>query len=229
MNDAVLIPVDTHIDIFAQSKRRNIEEEISVKRSDLILVSVKNGKLNLNMIEVKFRSGEGSITESLLLKEEIAKKNENSEKAFRTKFISDENNPKIDIHLSNKSLSTLIGFYLERAIRHNFCHNSSKLKQMIEAINTGNFQIEFEKSGYIIHWAGTTKPVDVYNGNKVYQIGNKDIAELLEIRETEIEDVPDYKPNDISPGFSNESVDGKVIYKGKGQESTEFIADDKPI
>lgn len=188
LNNGVLIPVDTHIDIFAQSKRRNCDEEITVKRSDLILVSVKNGKLNLNLIEVKFRSGIGSIIESLELKEEIVKKNDNSEIAFRTKFISDETNPKIDVHLSNKSLSTLIGFYLERAIRHNFCTDSTELKKIIEAINIGDFQIEFEKSGYIFHWAGATKPVDNYKGNRVYEIGNKDIAELLEIRETEIEE-----------------------------------------
>lgn len=188
MNNGVLIPVDTHIDIFAQSKRRNIDEGITVKRSDLILVSVKNGKLNLNLIEVKFRSGEGCITESLALKEEIVKKNENSEKAFRTKFISDEENPKIDVHLSNKSLSTLIGFYLERAIRHNLCNDAAELKQMIEAINIGKFDIAFEKSGYILHWAGTTKPVDNYKNNLVYELGNKEISELLEIRETEIED-----------------------------------------
>lgn len=196
MNNGVLIPVDTHVDMFAQSKRRNCDEEISVKRSDLILVSVKNGKLNLNLIEVKFRSGEGSITESLSLKEEIYKKNENSEKAFRTKFISDETNPKIDVHLSNKSLSTLIGFYLERAIRHNFCSNSTELRQVIEAINIGDFQIEFEKSGYIFHWAGTTKPVDNYKGNKIYELGHIEIAELLEIRETEVEDPIDMEPED---------------------------------
>ncbi len=188
MNSGVLIPVDTHIDIFAQNKRRNTEEEITVKRSDLILVSVKKGKLNLNLIEVKFRSGEGTITESLALKEEIVKKNDNSEKAFRTKFISDDNNPKIDVHLSNKSLSTLIGFYLERAIRHNLCKDSKELKEMIELINKGDFQIIFEKSGYIIHWSGTTKPVDNYKGNMVYELGNKEISELLEIRETEIEE-----------------------------------------
>jgi hypothetical protein len=120
MQNGILIPVDTHIDMFAQSKRRNSDEEISVKRSDLILVTAKNGKLNINLIEVKFRSGEGSITESMALKEEIVKKNDNSEKAFRTKFISDDENPKIDVHLTNKSLSTLIGFYLERAIRPQF-------------------------------------------------------------------------------------------------------------
>lgn len=196
MQNGILIPVDTHIDMFAQSKRRNSDEEISVKRSDLILVTAKKGKLNINLIEVKFRSGEGSITESLALKEEIVKKNDNSEKAFRTKFISDDENPKIDVHLTNKSLSTLIGFYLERAIRHNLCEDSLELKSLVESINTGDFEFEFEKSGYIIHWAGITKPVDNYKGNTVFELGNKEICELLEIRETEIEDAPETNSSD---------------------------------
>ena len=188
LNNGVLIPVDTHIDIFSQSKRRTIEEEITVKRSDLILVSVKDGKLNLNLIEVKFRSSEGNIIDSLNLKEEIVKKNENSEKAFRTKFISDENNPKIDVHLSNKSLSTLIGFYLERAIRHNLCNDSNELRQMLENINSGYFNVQFERSGYIIHWGGLNKPTDNYKGNLIYELGSEEISSLLEIRETEIEE-----------------------------------------
>jgi DNA helicase HerA-like ATPase/predicted DNA-binding antitoxin AbrB/MazE fold protein len=196
IQNGVLIPVDTHIDMFAQSKRRNSDEEISVKRSDLILVTAKNGKLNINLIEVKFRSGEGSITESLALKEEIVKKNDNSEKAFRTKFISDDENSKIDVHLTNKSLSTLIGFYLERAIRHGLCKNSMELKTMVESINKGDFEFVFEKSGYIIHWAGITKPVDSYKGNTVFELGNKEICELLEIRETEIEEASDKGSDD---------------------------------
>ncbi|MEO0075971.1 MAG: helicase HerA-like domain-containing protein, partial [candidate division WOR-3 bacterium] len=191
LQNGVLIPVDTHIDIFAQSKRRNSDEEISVKRSDLILVTAKDGKLNINLIEIKFRSGEGSITESMALKEEIVKKNDNSEKAFRTKFISDNENPKIDVNLTNKSLSTLIGFYLERAIRHNLCKDNSELKALVESISTGDFEFEFAKSGFIIHWAGITKPVDNYKGNTIYELGNKKICELLEIRETEIEDAPE--------------------------------------
>ena len=188
LKNTVLIPVDTHVDIFAQNKRRTIEDEVTVKRSDLILVSSKGNKLNMNLIEVKFRSGEGNIAESLALKEEIFKKNENSEKSFRTKFISDTENPKIDIQLSNKSLSTLIEFYLERAIRNNMCSDSSDLREMIDNINRGDFDIEFEKSGYIIHWTGTTKPVDNYKGNKIIELGHDDIVDLLEIRQTEIED-----------------------------------------
>jgi len=202
LRNAVLIPVDTHIDIFSQNKKRNIEEEVTVKRSDLILVYTKNGKLILNLIEVKFRSGEGSITESLTLKEEICKKNENSEKAFRTKFISDDENIKIDIQIANKSLSTLIGFYLERSIRNGFCSCNSDLFKSIERINKGDFEIEFEKSGYIIHWAGVTKPVDIYNGNKIYELGKDLIKNLLEIRETEIEDDLDVKADEKTTTIS---------------------------
>ena len=185
LKDSVLIPVDTHIDIFSQNKKRNVDEDVTVKRSDLFLISVKNRKLNINLIEVKFRSNEGNITDSLNLKEEIVKKNDNSEKAFKTIFISDLENPKIDVHLTNKSLSTLIGFYFERAIRHGLCTESEYLKSMIEQINTGNYEINFEKSGYIYHWAGITKAVDNYKNNKVYEIGHTDIFELLEIRLTE--------------------------------------------
>ena len=185
----------------------------------MILVSVKNGKLNLNLIEVKFRSGSGNITESLALKEEIVKKNENSEKAFKTKFISDDKNPKIDVHLSNKSLSTLIGFYLERAIRHNSCTHPVELKEMIEAINTGDFEIEFEKSGYIIHWAGTTKPVENYKGNLIYEIGNKDVSDLLEIRETEIEEPIESKTNDTEIVNPN-PIDSITNSKDEGKETT---------
>jgi len=189
LENAVLIPVDTHIDIFTENKRRSIEDEITVRRSDLVLVSSKDGKLNINLIEVKFRSGKGSISESLALKEEIFKKNENTEKAFRTKFFSVDENPKIDLQLANKSLSTLIGFYLERAIRNGFCSDPSELKELINKINSRKFDVEFKKSGYIIHWSGITKPAENYKGNFIYELGHKDIVDLLEIRETEIEEV----------------------------------------
>ncbi len=229
MQNGILIPVDTHIDMFAQSKRRNSDEEISVKRSDLILVTAKNGKLNIKLIEVKFRSGEGSITESMALKEEIVKKNDNSEKAFRTKFISDDENPKIDVHLTNKSLSTLVGFYLERAIRHNLCEDSSELKTLVESINTGDFEFEFEKSGYIIHWSGITKPIDNYKGNTVYELGNKEICELLEIRETEIEEAPENNSSNLDDNLPAPNPDEPKTPTPSGEVKAEPKGEVKPV
>ena len=189
LENAVLIPIDSHVDFFAENKRRSIEDEVTVKRSDLILVSNQDDELIIEFIEVKFRSGAGDISENLTLKEEIREKNENSVQAFRTKFISEAETPKIDLQLANKSLSTLIGFYLERAIRYGFCSESSGLTKMINRISCGDFHVSFKKTGYIIHWAGTTKPVQNYNNNHIYEIGHEDIIELLKIRETEIEDV----------------------------------------
>lgn len=223
LENAVLIPVDTHVDIFAENKRRSIEDEVTVKRSDLILVSSKDNKLNLNFIEVKFRSGEGHISESLALKEEIFLKNENSEKAFRTKFISTEQNPKIDLQLANKSLSTLIGFYLERSIRNGFCSESSQLNELISKINQDDFQISFEKSGYIIHWNGITKPVSDYKGNSIFELGHEDIVELLEIRETEIED--EDEPPLASEETEREKITTTEVGEDKEPENDKEVAE----
>ena len=231
LENGVLIPVDTHIDMFAQNKRRSADEEISVKRSDLFLVTAKNGKLNINLIEVKFRSGQGSISESLQLKDEIVKKNDNSEKAFRTKFISDVDNPKIDVHLTNKSLSTLIGFYLERAVRYNICEDGSELKDLVESINSGDFEFEFEKSGYIIHWSGITKPVVEYNGNTIYELGNDDIRELLDIRETEIEEeeLPGQEENEPEQAKVENGKDELPPQEKNGNESQEQKEEEKEV
>jgi DNA phosphorothioation-dependent restriction protein DptH len=219
LENSILIPVDTHVDIFSDNKRRTIEDEVTVKRSDLILVSLKDNKLNLNLIEVKFRSGEGHISESLVLKEEIFLKNENSEKAFSTKFISSKKNPKIDLQLANKSLSTLIGFYLERAIRNGFCTESSELNSLIDKINRGDFHVVFDKSGFIIHWNGITKPVSDYKGNSIFEIGNEDIIELLEIRKTEIEEEEEF-PAEVGELETKTAavVDGIMVERGKEVE-----------
>ncbi|MBL0065793.1 MAG: hypothetical protein IPP38_12440 [Bacteroidetes bacterium] len=97
---------------------------------------------------------------------------------------------------------------------------------MIEAINTGDFQIEFEKSGYIFHWAGSTKPIDNYKGNMIYEIGNKEIAELLEIRDTEIEEPSDSTPlnttsgTEVSPTLTPSKKDDKDK-KPTGQPTNE--------
>ncbi len=128
----------------------------------------------------------------------MQKKTKTLKKHFRTKFISEDENIKIDIQIANKSLSTLIGFYLERSIRNGFCTCNSDLYKLVEKINRGDFEIEFEKTGYIIHWGGITKPIDIYNGNKIYELGKDLIKELLEIRETEFEEEMESKTDDLS-------------------------------
>ncbi len=189
LKNAVLIPVDTHIDLYTENRRRNPNAEITVQRSDLILAESREGKLHLNLIEVKFRSGAGSISELLNLKDQIALKNENSRFAILNKFVESEDLPKIDKQLSNKTLSNLISFYFDRSIRHGLFDMSNKpaMEDVLRSIETNNFTISFEKSGYIYHWQGETKVQEEYQGNKVFEIGQNEIRELLDISQSEIE------------------------------------------
>lgn len=189
LKNAVLIPVDTHIDLYTENRRRNPNAEITVQRSDLILAESKDGKLHLNLIEVKFRSGAGSLSELLNLKDQIALKNENSRNAIRNKFVELEDIPKIDKQLSNKTLSNLISFYFDRSIRHGLfdVHNKAGMEEILRSIEANNFVISFEKSGYIYHWQGESKTQDEYQGNTIFEIGQNEIRDLLDISQSEIE------------------------------------------
>jgi hypothetical protein len=189
LKNAVLIPVDTHIDLYTENRRRNPNAEITVQRSDLILAEAKEGKLHLNLIEVKFRSGAGTISELLSLKDQIASKNENSQIAILNKFVEAEEIPKIDKQLSNKTLSNLITFYFDRSMRHGLFDmgNKREMDEILKSIEANNFIVTFEKSGYIYHWQGETKSVEEYRGNKVFEIGQNEIRELLDISQSEID------------------------------------------
>jgi hypothetical protein len=151
LKGGVLIPVDTHIDLYTENRRRQPGQEITVHRSDLILAEAKNGKLNLNLIEVKFRSGAGSMAEVLGLKDQIEEKNKNSEEAISNKFLDSEGVAKIDKQLSNKTLSNLVSFYYERGVRHGLfdAANSHVFDEVLKKIETNEFEITFEKSGFI--------------------------------------------------------------------------------
>lgn len=189
LKNAVLIPVDTHIDLYTENRRRNPNAEITVQRSDLILVETKEGKLHFNLIEVKFRSGPGTISELLNLKDQIAMKNENSRNAILNKFVESEDVPKIDKQLSNKTLANLISFYFDRSIRHGLfdVRNKRAMEEVLKSIETNNFTITFEKSGYIYHWQGETKAIEDYQGNNIFEVGQNEIRELLDITQSEIE------------------------------------------
>src|SRR3970282_1985879 len=82
LQDGVLIPVDSHIDLFAEHKRQLQDVDIRLHRNDLLLARARQGRLCLQLIEVKCRSGAGTPAEELSLKEAIVVKNENTQKVL---------------------------------------------------------------------------------------------------------------------------------------------------
>jgi len=207
LKTGVLIPVDSHIDLFAEHKRTENVSDIRLQRSDLIHVRARDGKLVFRLIEVKYRSNVGGAGEDMILKEAIASKNSDTRKVFDTRFVPKSENDRLDRELQNKELANLVHFYVDRSRRHGLLEESPAgtegLLEAIPKIEDGKCDVVFEKAGYIFHTEGLSKPMEEYKENQVFIIGRDRILELLGIRE-EPPSVPPATP-DVPPGPPSKS------------------------
>jgi DNA phosphorothioation-dependent restriction protein DptH len=185
LRDGVLIPVDSHIDLFAEHKRQLQDVDIRLHRSDLLLARVRHGRLCLQLIEVKFRSGAGTPAEEVGLKEAIVIKNENTQKVLAARFVPQAGSDRLDREIQNKQLANLLQFYLDRSRRHGLIAphiaDSANMQNVIRAVTDGSFEVEFEKAGFIYNLQGASKQPELYKGNQVFVVGNDTIRGLLDI------------------------------------------------
>lgn len=181
----VLIPVDSHADLFAEHKRQLQDVDIRLHRSDLILARVRDGRLCLRLIEVKFRSGAGSPAEEVALKEAIVIKNGDTQKVLEARFVPQAESDRLDREIQNKQLANLLQFYLDRCRRHGLiaahATETQEIQRVIRAVNEGSFKVEFERAGFIYNLQGTSKQPERYKENQIFVVGNDTIRELLDI------------------------------------------------
>jgi hypothetical protein len=185
LQDGVLIPVDSHTDLFAEHKRQLQDVDIRLHRNDLLLARVRHGRLCLQLIEVKFRSGTGSPAEEVALKEAIAIKNADTQKVLEARFVPQAESDRLDREIQNKQLANLLQFYLDRCKRHGLIAthvaDAADIQHIIRAVTEGSFEVEFEKAGFIYNLQGTSKQPERYKDNQIYVVGNDTIRELLDI------------------------------------------------
>jgi DNA phosphorothioation-dependent restriction protein DptH len=198
LKTGILIPIDSHIDLFADHKRASDEADIRLRRSDLIYVHLKDGKLVFRLIEVKYRTGSGAPSEVQLLRDAIAEKNFDTRKVFEARFVPKAVGDRLDRELQNKELANLLRFYFDRSRRHGLLDVSPEgitlLAQVVRQVEEGNFAVEFENAGYIFHTTGISKQPEDYKGNRIYIVGRERILTLLEIEEEPTELPPATEP-----------------------------------
>ncbi len=187
LSDGVLIPVDSHLDLFMEHRRQFAYIDLTIHRSDLILAHIKDNKLVLKLIEVKFRSGAGSLAEEYGLKEAIVAKNADTRRVLESKFFPKQGHDRLDQEINNKQLANLLQFYFDRCQRHGLIIPTSAeallLQDEIKRVEQGNFNLEFEKAGYIFNLQGASKPSEIFNDNEIFVIGRDKIRELLDIHD----------------------------------------------
>lgn len=185
LQDGVLIPVDSHTDLFAEHKRQLQDIDTRLHRSDLILARVRHGRLSLQLIEVKFRSGAGAPAEEVALKEAIVVKNADTQKVLESRFAPRRESDRLDREIQNKQLANLLQFYLDRCKRHGLITaevaDAGDIQHAIWAVTKGDFEVEFEHAGFIYNLQGASKDLQRYKDNQIRVVGNDTIRELLEI------------------------------------------------
>ncbi|HUU29579.1 MAG TPA: type IV secretion system DNA-binding domain-containing protein [archaeon] len=204
LQEGVLIPVDSHTDLFAEHKRQLKDVDIRIHRSDLILAHARSGRLCLQLIEVKFRSGAGRPAEEVALKEEIVIKNIDTQKVLETRFVPHPESDRLDREIQNKQLANLLQFYLNRCKRHGLIAvqlaDNVDIQGVIKAVTEGSFEVEFERAGFIYNLQGVSKEPENYKYNRIHVIGRDTIRELLDIpADVEAPPVVDILPPEAPP------------------------------
>lgn len=231
----ILIPVDSHIDLFYQNKKELDNSELTLKRTDLMLVELSGQKMHIELIEVKNRKH--SSPQALLdLQTEICSKNSNSEQHFRAHFAGADGDKRFDSDIKNKQLANILRFYFDRARRYGLFEtaelddtsSSTRIRAFykgIEAVEAGACEVSFSHEGFIFNGSSMTGEEDrTINNNKIHIVGRSGISEFLGLvlDDGEEDDTTDTGgdepdgPDDAPP--SSPGGAGSAVAKPKGPD-----------
>ncbi len=152
LSDAILVPVDSHPELFGPARKRRSPRD-SAARCDLLRVQLRQNRLVATFVEVKSRSGAGNSEE---LANRIVDQIEATEKVFREMFFPDEP-PRIDQVLQRARLATILQFYLRRAVRYGLINSEdtrAKLDEAIGRLESGIAQLRVLRWGFIVNLQG---------------------------------------------------------------------------
>ena len=155
LQDMILIPLDSHSDLFttARQEAELLQEVLSLRRTDMLLVELEpaSATVTFHLIEVKFRQSL-SLVAALDLKDEIADQLENSFQALRRLYDPHHTSPdRFDRLIRTRELVTLLGFYLERAVRYHLVDQAQAkpVQRLLDQLERG-YTLRFTRSGVVL-------------------------------------------------------------------------------
>lgn len=200
LSGRVLIPIDSHIDLFHQTPREMDNAELTLKRTDLLLVELRERELRIELIEVKNRKY-ASPQALIELQSAVAQKNTNTEGHFRAHFLGSPTDRRFDADIKNKELANILSFYFERARRYRlfeFKDDAERTKAAeeqfrkgLESIQAGSCDLSFKHAGFIFNGTSVAdvEHRNVHN-NDIQITGRTGIAKLLNLVLDAREDEP---------------------------------------
>jgi DNA phosphorothioation-dependent restriction protein DptH len=242
LDEYILVPLDLHQDLF-QIAQQNSEEERSLQRGDLLMVSCNPAKriLHMRILEIKCRAHlqEQSLQE---LQDKMCEQINETMTCLQFHF-DPRLHPtdRLDRSLKNQQLYELLGFYLERAHRYHLIDQSyHEMRTFIESLEDG-FQFQFHKNGIIFEYGSERRELSTYSPQidiQLFHVGSPMIETLLNelsqpktserILDKETEEIyhtmtlrPKYQEK-ANPVISGKNADPKIKYSNIDQPKEQF-------
>ncbi|MDM8520301.1 hypothetical protein QUF64_09655 [Anaerolineales bacterium HSG6] len=157
LNNAIVIPLDAHSNLFTEFSQDDSDDDISLKRGDLLLVMGDHVARNLHfhLIEVKWRTDLSDFDAYLTLRQEVEQQLQNSQLVLGKHFDPYLHpTDRIDRQLKTKQLITILTFYLERSARYGLVDPNSKqeLLSFIESLDDG-YRLTYASAGLIFDFS----------------------------------------------------------------------------
>ena len=185
LSNQIIVPLDAHTNLYRSSGDKEIDDEISLQRTDLALFDLDlAGKLVIcNLIEVKCYSQVGDFSAYNQLKERISAQINQSERILQRHFDPALKKPdRPDRQLKSREFAKILRFYLERSIRYGIFEPDATEEAIdfIKLIEQG-YSLQFRRSALIFDLEKNgTEPPETEVGIEYHRIGKDLINTLLE-------------------------------------------------
>ncbi|NEE11258.1 hypothetical protein G3M58_32985, partial [Streptomyces sp. SID7499] len=169
-------------------------ESLSFQRSDLALfhLDAQRRTITCRLVEVKCYTALDDIGAYQRLKTKVAQQLRQSETILAESFDPARSTPdRVDRPVKNLALSSMLRFYLERAVRHGTVGHTPRATAhaLLDSLDDG-YRLDFTRSGLIFDLARSGTDREHEDGVEYHRIGNDLITELINAIPTVRPDVP---------------------------------------
>jgi hypothetical protein len=187
LRNQIVIPLDSHIDLFRTAKNRSddIGDEITIRRTDLAMfdLDLANRTVTCNLVEVKCYAQKLGFAGYAQLKDTITEQLNQSERVIQYHFDPKRTTPdRPDRALKTRELAVLLRFYLERSLRYGYLDKdaAAEAEVLLDSLESG-YSLRFNRSGLVFDFEkpGTEAPESEV-GIEFHRIGFDLIRVLIE-------------------------------------------------
>jgi hypothetical protein len=184
LDDQVLVPLDSHLELYREAQRQvdEVAESVGLQRTDLALFSLDARRRTVvcRLVEVKCFSGLSGVSDLQRVRERVTGQLNRSAEVLAESFDPDLHSPdRPDRVVRNTQLAALLKFHLGRAVRHGVMRPEAAAEAdwLLDHLDLG-YRWDFTRTGLIFDLSGQGTERGVDGGIEFHTLG-RDVVEGL--------------------------------------------------